>query len=226
MRTHAFRLTPGADLKGELQRLTEQIGLRAGCIVSCVGSLSRARLRMPGAGGDEEVFETFAEPMEILSLAGTLCLDGLHLHISLGRRDASCIGGHVVRGCIVNTTAELVIGELAEVDFHRSLDPATGYGELGIRPKAGESDTSPGAEPARRHGVPYRTAGGCTMAQNNEIQGEGNYDAARRFQKEEHKFVESGKVERKAREAEEALDGPEGEELERARRETGQIKPD
>lgn len=63
------------------------------------------------------------------------------------------------------------------------------------------------------------------MADNNQIQGEGNYDAGRRFQKEEHEFAKSGRVEQKAHEAEEALDGPEGEELERARRETGETKP-
>jgi hypothetical protein len=59
------------------------------------------------------------------------------------------------------------------------------------------------------------------MADNNQIQGEGNYDAARRYDKEQHEFAKSGEVDRKAREAEEALDGPEGESLERARRETG-----
>ena len=59
------------------------------------------------------------------------------------------------------------------------------------------------------------------MTEKDEIQGEGNYDAARRFQKEETEFARSGQVEEKAIEAEEALDGPEGEELERARKETG-----
>lgn len=59
------------------------------------------------------------------------------------------------------------------------------------------------------------------MADKKQIQGEGDYDAARRFDREERAFVEKGPVEKKAREAEEALDGPEGEELERARRETG-----
>lgn len=49
-------------------------------------------------------------------------------------------------------------------------------------------------------------------------QGEGNYDAARQFQKEQHQFAQSGQAEGKAREAAEALDGEEGEELERARR--------
>jgi hypothetical protein len=59
------------------------------------------------------------------------------------------------------------------------------------------------------------------MADKNQIQGEGNYEAGRRFQKEETEFVKTGPVEQKAIEAEEALDGPEGEELEAARRETG-----
>lgn len=63
------------------------------------------------------------------------------------------------------------------------------------------------------------------MAENDQIQGEGNYEAGRRFQKEETEFVRTGPVEQKAIEAEEALDGPEGEELERARRETAKGRP-
>jgi hypothetical protein len=63
------------------------------------------------------------------------------------------------------------------------------------------------------------------MADKDQIQGEGNYDAGRRFQKEEREFVKNGPVEEKAREAEEALDGPEAEELERARIETGEKRP-
>jgi hypothetical protein len=55
-----------------------------------------------------------------------------------------------------------------------------------------------------------------------DIQGEGDYDAARTFDAEERAFVEKGGYERKARDAEEALEGPEGEELERARKETAE----
>ncbi len=88
--------------------------------------------------GDEELFQTFDEPMEIVSLAGTLGPDGPHVHISLARRDGACIGGHLVRGCIVHTTVELVIGELPEVEFRRPLDPATGYDELSVEPRRGD----------------------------------------------------------------------------------------
>lgn len=59
------------------------------------------------------------------------------------------------------------------------------------------------------------------MPDKNQIQGEGNYDAARRFDAAEEAFVKKGGIEQKARAAADALDGPEGEELERARKETG-----
>lgn len=72
------------------------------------------------------------------------------------------------------------------------------------------------------HGRSQTQQGQTQQGQGDQVQGEGNYDAARRFDAEERAFVERGSVEKKAREAEEALDGPEGEELERARRETGE----
>jgi hypothetical protein len=52
------------------------------------------------------------------------------------------------------------------------------------------------------------------------MQGEGNYAAARRFRKAEEAFVKDGPVEQKAREAADALDGPEAGDLEAARRST------
>jgi predicted DNA-binding protein with PD1-like motif len=130
MRVHALRLHPGDDLKAGLERLVRERVLAAGFMLTGVGSLSRARLRMPGAHGAADAFRTYDEPMEIVSLAGTLSPDGLHLHIALSRRDGSCVGGHLVGGCVVNTTAELVIGEPERLAFHRPHDPATGYGEL------------------------------------------------------------------------------------------------
>lgn len=89
---------------------------------------------MGGAAGDAEAFRTFEEPMEIVSLTGTLGPEGMHVHISLSRRDGACVGGHLVSGCIVHTTAELVIGELPGVEFRRQPDAATGYNELTVTP--------------------------------------------------------------------------------------------
>ena len=52
---------------------------------------------------------------------------------------------------------------------------------------------------------------------NLKLEGEGSYEGAREFQKEQHEFAKSGKADAKAKEAAEALDGPEAEELEAAR---------
>ncbi|HWA60634.1 MAG TPA: PPC domain-containing DNA-binding protein [Caulobacteraceae bacterium] len=149
MRTLAVRLTPGTDLKSALERLTEERGLRAGCVLSCVGSLASARLRMPGAAGEADDIRSFDEPTEIVSLGGTMGPDGLHLHIALSRADGAVVGGHLVGGCIVRTTAELVIGELSDVEFRRLPDPATGYAELAVEPRAPQA-AAPAPHPARR----------------------------------------------------------------------------
>jgi hypothetical protein len=63
--------------------------------------------------------------------------------------------------------------------------------------------------------------GDANKADGSKIQGEGNYEAARKFDADERAFIKKGDVKGKAREAEEALDSPEGAELERARKETG-----
>ena len=54
-----------------------------------------------------------------------------------------------------------------------------------------------------------------TKSKSKEIQGEGNYDAAKQFDDAEKKFVDSGKVDQAARDAE-PRDEKEKEEMERA----------
>jgi len=51
---------------------------------------------------------------------------------------------------------------------------------------------------------------------NSRNEGEGNRTAARAYNEAQHRFVESGKVEQKAREAATAMNSPERAELERA----------
>lgn len=50
----------------------------------------------------------------------------------------------------------------------------------------------------------------------SDRKGEGSYDDSEQFQKDHHEFAKEGPVKQKAREAAEALDGDEAEELERA----------
>ena len=105
---------------------------QAGCVISAVGSLSVAQLRLAGAA---EATAIHGE-LEILSLSGTLSPDGAHLHIAIADGSGAVIGGHLCAGSLVRTTAELVIGLLPDWQFSRELDPATGYPELRITPQA------------------------------------------------------------------------------------------
>ena len=70
--------------------------------------------------------------MEIVSLMGTVSEHGCHLHASFSREDLSAFGGHLLPGCIVNTTAEIVLLELEDFAFDRRPDPETGYDELTV----------------------------------------------------------------------------------------------
>ena len=130
MKVVPLRLTPGVDLRLALEAWMAEQQEQAGCVLSAVGSLSLAQLRLAGATQATAIHGE----LEILSLAGTLSPDGAHLHIAIADSSGTVIGGHLCAGSLVRTTAELVIGLLPEWRFRRELDPATGCAELRISP--------------------------------------------------------------------------------------------
>jgi|SRR5215212_12030506 predicted DNA-binding protein with PD1-like motif len=129
MRTMALRLAPGADLKHELLALAARKRVQAGWVLTCVGSLSQARLRL--AGGAEHA--TWQAAMEIVALTGTLSQNGSHLHLAVADHQGRTFGGHLAEGCTVRTTAEVVLAADDRLLFPREHDPATGYDELVVR---------------------------------------------------------------------------------------------
>ncbi len=129
MKIFALRLRPGQDLRKEIERFTRERGIKAGFIITTVGSLEKAALRL----ADQNNASSFEGKFEIVSLVGTLSQDGAHLHISLSDSTGRSIGGHLVEGCQIYTTAEIVIGEARGIVFTREADKLTGYKELTIR---------------------------------------------------------------------------------------------
>jgi uncharacterized protein len=126
MITYAIRLRPGQDLYEELQRFAAIKGLQAAFLLTCVGSLTHAVLRLANQPGPT----CYSGHFEIVSLVGTLSTDGPHLHISISDETGRTTGGHLLPGSRIYTTAEIVIGELEDMRFTRPLDPETGYDEL------------------------------------------------------------------------------------------------
>ena len=52
------------------------------------------------------------------------------MHISLSKADLSVVGGHLVEGCIVDTTCELIFVDIPNVEYDVEFDEETGYDEL------------------------------------------------------------------------------------------------
>jgi predicted DNA-binding protein with PD1-like motif len=128
---YALRLHPGDDLKIKLADFVRENKIKAGYIITCVGSLSKATLRL----SNKNETQTWKQSFEILSLTGTLSPEGNHLHISIADRDGVTIGGHLMDGSIISTTAEIIIGEAPDLSFRREFDSITTFKELKIYTK-------------------------------------------------------------------------------------------
>ncbi|MBS1596124.1 MAG: DNA-binding protein [Bacteroidetes bacterium] len=133
---HALRINPGDDLKVKLAEFVKEKKIKAGYVITCVGSLKQATLRL----SNRNETQTWKETFEIVSLTGTLSPDGNHLHMSVADKDGKVIGGHLMDGSIIYTTAEIIIGEANDLIFTRERDSVTTYKELKITPKTETDD--------------------------------------------------------------------------------------
>ncbi|HHU0691465.1 PPC domain-containing DNA-binding protein [Citrobacter sp. Marseille-Q3906] len=127
-RFRALRLLPGQEVFAQLHAFVQQHQLQAAWIAGCTGSLTNIALRY--AGREETTLVTGT--WEVISLNGTLELTGEHLHLSVSDPQGAMLGGHMMAGCTVRTTLELVIGELTSLAFSRQPCVVSGYDELVI----------------------------------------------------------------------------------------------
>ena len=127
MKTYTFRLRPGQDLFVEIERNIVERKIEAGCVLCSVGSLTHATLRLANLENNSDYEGYF----EIVSLTGTVSTNGSHLHISISDGEGKTIGGHLLPGCRVYTTAELVVAVFDNIIYKRELlENDSGYEEL------------------------------------------------------------------------------------------------
>lgn len=129
-----FRLKPGQDLLVQIEHEAAESGMQAGVILTCVGSLTQAVVRL----ADKDSASRFRGPFEILSLAGTVSVFGSHLHICLADGEGHAIGGHVLQGCLIHTTAEISLLYFKDQVFKREMCRESGYPELAVYPAGKE----------------------------------------------------------------------------------------
>lgn len=128
-----LRIPAGADLRAVLADVPATHGVEAAFVVQGIGSLCVAMIRCAGRPDLSEL----RGDLEILTLGGSLSPDGPHLHISVSDAAGRVTGGHMGPGCVVRTTAEVLVALLPGYRFSREDDPATGFKELRVALKPG-----------------------------------------------------------------------------------------
>src|SRR6476469_715634 len=103
--TYAFRLKPGNDLKKEIESFVAANTIKAGWICCGVGSLTDYHIRFANQKDGTKASGHF----EIVSLMGTVSVNGCHLHIGIADNEGKAIGGHLLDETIIYTTAEIII---------------------------------------------------------------------------------------------------------------------
>jgi hypothetical protein len=128
MQNYTFRLKSGQDLFDSIEVFVKEKHIEAGCVLSGVGSLTHATIRL----ANREFSSEYDGHFEIVSITGTVSIHGSHLHISISDEDGKTIGGHFESGCKIYTTTEIVIAVFNNVVYKREFAEDSGYDELSV----------------------------------------------------------------------------------------------
>jgi predicted DNA-binding protein with PD1-like motif len=127
------RLEPGDDILHSIENVAEERRL-VSAYISMIGAVSRVHLGYFDREKKEYKDFTIEEDLEIVSGIGNISRhEGkyiVHVHIVAADETGRCYGGHLLEGCEVSVTIELVISEVTELK--RSRDGLTGLNLLDI----------------------------------------------------------------------------------------------
>jgi predicted DNA-binding protein with PD1-like motif len=126
MENYTFRLKPGHDLFDSIEAFAREKKIQAGCLLSGVGSLTHVTLRL----ANREFLTNYEGFFEIVSITGLVSIHGSHVHLSVSDGDGKTVGGHLVSGSKIYTTAEVVILAFDNVIYKREFAEESGYEEL------------------------------------------------------------------------------------------------
>jgi hypothetical protein len=125
-RTVFARLTEGDDLLDSVNEAAKRAKVSAGFFV-LIGTLKKANLGFLREG-KYETTEIIA-PLEIVSCLGNISIkEGkifAHAHVVVSDEKANAYGGHVMPGCLIGVTGELVLFEATGIKLSRRFDEKT-----------------------------------------------------------------------------------------------------
>jgi hypothetical protein len=121
------RLLEGEDLAETIKKQAETNGIRAGFFI-LIGTVKHAALGYYKEGKYETV--RLEGPLEVASCTGNVAVDEkgevvIHAHVVVSNEKGEAFGGHLMKGCDVGATAELVMIEAADIKVRRVYDEKT-----------------------------------------------------------------------------------------------------
>lgn len=127
------RLEPGTDLFEGINEMCEQMGVKYGSIISCIGSLTKTtytfvkRNEQSVVGIGYRDAQVLTQANELICGQGTIGLNNagereIHMHALMCDVDGNLIAGHLMPGCIICATMEIAIAIATEGTIVRSID--------------------------------------------------------------------------------------------------------
>jgi predicted DNA-binding protein with PD1-like motif len=127
-------MDPGEDVLGSIEVVAKKYDVKSGQL-SLIGAVSKAKLGYFHRGAAEYRDFTVNEDVEVVSCIGDISThEGnlvVHAHMIVADEVGKCWGGHLMAGCEVSVTIELVIIE-TEIELIRRRDDMTGLNLLHI----------------------------------------------------------------------------------------------
>ena len=126
------KLSDGEDVLASLEQVCRQRGIESGAVLWGIGMLQDFEIGFFGPQGYEKT--SFPGRHELIAFHGSIAMRSepkFHLHVALGQRDHSVVGGHLFRAkaCVVN---EVCLERFDRIRLNRVANPKTGLNELEV----------------------------------------------------------------------------------------------
>lgn len=126
---------PGEDILRKLEDLVREYKIKSGHL-SLIGAVSKAKLGYFDFESKEYLSFHVDEYLEVVSCMGNISrtTNGdivVHAHMIVSDRNGKCYAGHLMQGCEVSVTMEVIMTEL-EYALTRAKDSLTGLNLLDL----------------------------------------------------------------------------------------------
>lgn len=128
------KVEPDEDLIDSIIKMIEIYNIKSG-LINCIGALKKFNLGYFDFDSKKYLRKEFDMFVELVSCMGNISFkDGepiVHLHVSIGTKDYTMLGGHLFQPSIVSITGEVYIFEI-DKKLNRAEDPQFGLSLLDI----------------------------------------------------------------------------------------------